>query len=43
MAIYSAGFQSFQMGYASAIAMVLLVVVLLISVLQRYLLGRGDK
>ncbi|MGO1489075.1 MAG: carbohydrate ABC transporter permease [Arachnia sp.] len=35
MAIYSAGFESYRMGYASAIAMVLLVVVIVISVVQR--------
>lgn len=35
MSIYEAGFQSYQMGYASAIAMMLLVIIILISVLQR--------
>lgn len=35
MGIYEAGFKSFQMGYASAIAMVLLVIVLIVSIIQR--------
>lgn len=35
MSIYQAGFQSFQMGYASAIAMVLLVIIVVVSVIQR--------
>ena len=35
MGIYEAGFRSFQMGYASAIAMVLLLIVLVISAIQR--------
>lgn len=35
MGIYEAGFRSFQMGYASAIAMVLLLIVLVVSVIQR--------
>ena len=39
-AIYRFGFQNFQMGYASAVAVVLLVGVLAISILQNRLLTR---
>lgn len=42
MAIYSAGFKLFEMGYASAIAMVLLVVIVVISVLQKLLMKEAD-
>ncbi|WP_420114738.1 carbohydrate ABC transporter permease [Pseudactinotalea sp.] len=38
LAIYGAGFQSMQMGYASAMAMVLFAIVLVVSLVQRYLL-----
>jgi multiple sugar transport system permease protein len=38
MAIYKAGFRQFDMGYASAMAMVLLVIILLFSIVQRLLL-----
>lgn len=37
MAIYNVGFNNFQMGYASAIAMVLAVIVMILSLLQRVL------
>lgn len=35
MAIYNVGFNNFQMGYASAIAMVLAVIVMILALLQR--------
>jgi len=38
--IYENGFQTFQMGYASAIAFVLMLVILVISLLQTLLLRR---
>ncbi|NGZ76342.1 carbohydrate ABC transporter permease [Saccharibacillus alkalitolerans] len=38
--IYENGFQTFQMGYASAIAFVLMLVILIISLLQTLLLRR---
>ncbi|GGN94127.1 carbohydrate ABC transporter permease [Saccharibacillus kuerlensis] len=38
--IYENGFQTFQMGYASAIAFVLMLVILIISLLQTTLLRR---
>ena len=40
MSIYQAGFQNYQMGYASAMAVLLLVIVLVISLAQRRLMGR---
>lgn len=40
LAIYGAAFQNMQMGYASAMAMVLFAIVLLASLAQRYLLNR---
>jgi ABC-type sugar transport system permease subunit len=40
MAIYRAAFQQYQMGYASAMAVVLFLVIFLISVLQFRFLGR---
>lgn len=39
MAIYESGFKNFQMGYASAMAVVLFVIVLIISIIQRRLLS----
>ncbi|WP_223401959.1 carbohydrate ABC transporter permease [Occultella gossypii] len=41
-AIYRFGFQNFQMGYASAVAVVLLIGVLAISIVQNRLLTRKD-
>lgn len=40
MAIYRAGFQTFQMGYASAIAVVMFVILMIISILQFKFFGR---
>jgi multiple sugar transport system permease protein len=40
MAIYRAGFQLFQMGYASAIAVVLFLATLIISLLQFKFFGQ---
>ncbi|UFU06434.1 carbohydrate ABC transporter permease [Ruania halotolerans] len=40
MAIYNTGFENMQMGYASAMAMVLFVIVFLVSFTQRVLLSR---
>jgi multiple sugar transport system permease protein len=40
MAIYSSAFSNMQMGYASAMAMVLFVIVLIASLVQRRLLAR---
>lgn len=40
VAIYEAGFQNFKMGYASAMAMVLFAIVLVVSITQRVLLNR---
>lgn len=40
MAIYSSAFENMQMGYASAMAMVLFVIVLVVSVVQRLVLAR---
>ena len=40
MSIYRAGFQNYQMGYASAMAVVLLLIVLVISIAQRRIIGR---
>jgi len=42
MAIYQAGFKNFQMGYASAMAVVLFVIVLAISIVQRKVLSRAQ-
>ena len=39
-AIYHAGFKNYQLGYASAMAIVLFVIVLLVSVIQRRALGK---
>lgn len=41
--IYENGFQTFEMGYASAIAFVLMIVILVISLLQTLLLRRMDR
>lgn len=43
VAIYRAGFQNFQMGYASAMAVVLLIGVLIISILQKVILDRRNR
>ncbi len=43
VAIYRAGFQNFQMGYASAMAVVLLLGVLVISILQNIILNRRQS
>ena len=40
MAIYRAAFQQYQMGYASAMAVVLFLLIFVISVLQFKFLGR---
>lgn len=42
MAIYQAGFKNYQFGYASAMAMVLFLIVLAVSVIQRRVLGKED-
>lgn len=42
MAVYQAGLKQFQMGYASAMAMVLLAITILCAVLQK-LLMKGDE
>lgn len=42
MAIYQAGFKNYQFGYGSAMAMVLFVIVLAVSVLQRRVLGKEE-
>ncbi|ANF98733.1 sugar ABC transporter permease [Paenibacillus bovis] len=41
--IYENGFQTFQMGYASAIAFVLMIVILVISVLQTLILRKFES
>lgn len=41
LTIYSAAFKQFQMGYASAIAMIMFVFILLISRLQKMLMKEG--
>lgn len=41
-AIYRLGFQNFQMGYASAVAVVLLLGVLVISMIQNRLIAEKD-
>lgn len=43
MAIYHAGFKNYQFGYGSAMAMVLFLIVLVVSVLQRRVLGKEDS
>lgn len=40
MSIYQAGFQNYQMGYASAMSVVLLAIILVISLFQRRLMGK---
>jgi multiple sugar transport system permease protein len=40
MSIYQAGFQNYQMGYASAMSVVLLVITIVISMIQRRTMGR---
>jgi multiple sugar transport system permease protein len=40
MSIYQSGFQNYQMGYASAMAVVLLIIILAVSLLQMRLLGK---
>lgn len=40
MSIYQAGFQNYQMGYASAMSVVLLVITMAISIVQRRIMGR---
>ncbi|WP_430592209.1 carbohydrate ABC transporter permease [Humidisolicoccus flavus] len=42
MAIYQAGFKNYQMGYASAMAIVLFVIVLVIAIVQRRLLAKSN-
>ncbi len=42
MKIFQAGFQNFRMGYASAMAIVLFVIVLVIAVVQRKVMSRHD-
>lgn len=41
--IYENGFQTFQMGYASAIAFVLMIVILVISLVQTFILRRLES
>lgn len=41
--IYENGFQTFQMGYASAIAFVLMLVILVISLVQTFVLRRFES
>lgn len=43
VAIYRAGFQNFQMGYASAMAVVLLLGMLVISIVQNVILNRRNR
>jgi multiple sugar transport system permease protein len=40
MSIYQSGFQNYQMGYASAMAVVLLIIILAVSLIQMRLLGK---
>jgi ABC-type sugar transport system permease subunit len=40
MAIYRAAFQQYQMGYASAMAVILFLIIFIISVVQFKFLGR---
>lgn len=42
MKIFQAGFQNFRMGYASAMAIVLFVLVLIIAIVQRKVMSRHD-
>ncbi len=42
MKIFQAGFQNFRMGYASAMAIVLFVIVLVVAVVQRKVMSRHD-
>ncbi|MCL3778689.1 sugar ABC transporter permease [Actinomyces sp. 186855] len=42
MAIYQAGFKNYQFGYASAMAMVLFLIILVVSIIQRRVLGKED-
>jgi len=42
VALYQIGFQNMQMGYASAIAIVLFLIVLAIAIVQRRILSRGE-
>jgi len=42
MAIYEAAFQDFHLGYASAMAMVLFGIVLVVSIVQRKAMGHDD-
>lgn len=43
MAIYDAGFKNYQMGYASAMAVALFAIVLVISIIQRRVFAKEDK
>jgi multiple sugar transport system permease protein len=40
--LYDSGFKFFDFGYASAIGIVLFLIVLIISLVQRRLVGRDD-
>jgi multiple sugar transport system permease protein len=40
--LYDSGFKYFDFGYASAIGLVLFLIVLLVSLVQRRLVGRDD-
>ena len=42
MAIYNAAFKNYKMGYACALAMVLLVIVLLINALKQHVFGEKE-
>lgn len=42
MKIFQAGFQNFRMGYASAMAIVLFVIVLVVAIVQRKVMSRHD-
>ena len=42
MKIFQSGFQNFRMGYASAMAIVLFVIVLVVAVIQRKVMSRHD-
>ena len=41
--LYDHGFKFFDFGYASAIGMVLFLVVLIVSLIQRRLFGREER
>lgn len=43
MAIYDAGFKNYQMGYASAMAVALFAIVLVISIIQRRVFAKEDN